>query len=90
MCATALNAVQPRHCSIATRQNTLQSDAIQGVCHTPLRRLNFVIYVYTVSLRGFYFAIQSSNFFIALATGSQVAVKYHANGTKQNMKRLAE
>ena len=28
-----------------------------------------------------YFAIQSSNFFIALATGSQVAVKYHAKGT---------
>ena len=44
----------------------------------------------TVFLSGFYLAIQSSNFFIVLATGSQVAVKYHAIGTKQNMKRLAE
>ena len=42
-CATALNAVQPRRGSIATRQNTLQSDAIQGVCHTPLRRCNSLI-----------------------------------------------
>ena len=39
LCNAALNAVQPRRGSIATRQNTLQSDAIQGVWHTPLQLL---------------------------------------------------